>query len=152
MGESRSGDSAGKHRGGRKIPVREFRVAHEPCKYKPQSGETVVYRGRQWVVVAAPKDLGGGFVLHHEQQWFYANELGHHEPNWHNADVEYSTFSHYAGKGFDLDDWEAVYRFACSYFRIDTASWLDQEIAHELARRGILDPNGPIGGHNKLAV
>jgi hypothetical protein len=119
------------------------------------------------------------------------------QPSPQLADVEYSTFSHYAAKGFDLDDWEEVYRFACSYFKIDIANWLDKEIsraravqryrdafkavetemfpkppdswggycpgdrshihkqdavAAELARRGILDPDGPIGVHNKLIV
>jgi hypothetical protein len=44
-----------------------------------------------------------------------------------------------AGKGFDLDDWEAVYRFSCSYFKINTQGWLDKEIEHTRAVRKYRD-------------
>jgi hypothetical protein len=105
----------------------------QPYHYEPQSGDSVVYRGKQWIVVANAKDPGGGFLLHSNNRWFYANEIGHHKPNYRNPKFEYSMFSHIADKGFDLDDWEAVYRFACSYFNVDTAGWLDNEVGHARA-------------------
>jgi hypothetical protein len=70
---------------------------------------------KQWVVIANARNPGGGCVHHHDERWFYADDLGRHEPNHYKADVEYSMFSDIAGKGFDLGDWEAVYRFACAY-------------------------------------
>jgi len=166
--------------------------------YKLQPDDMVAYRGKQWIVVANPREGGGGFLLHHIQCWFNADELGDHRPNWNNPEVEYSSFSHYAHKSWcDLEDWESVYRFACWYFRIDTQGWLDKEVEHaraarkfrdasralekeifpsspddfrgriftpgqmqyrgtiiagELARRGILDPDGPLIGRSKLVT
>jgi hypothetical protein len=107
----------------------------EPYDYEPQPGDTVVYRGKQWIVVSNPNDPGGGFLLHNDQRWFYANELDRHKPNYRNPKFEYSMLSHMANKGFDLDDWEAVYRFACSYFNVDTTGWLDNEVEHARAVR-----------------
>ena len=123
----------------------ELPVAERPCVYEPQPGDTVVYRGRQWVVVANPKDPGGGLIIHNDDtRWFSADRLTERQPNWRNANVEYSMFSHIAGKGFDLDDWEAAFRAACAYFHVETSGWLDKEIAHARAVREYRDASNAL--------
>jgi hypothetical protein len=105
-------------------------------EYELLPGDTAVYRGRQWIVVAnnttdtGAREHGGGFILHNNFDWFYADQLGRGPNNWDGSGVSYSMFSHLAHKGGDLDDLEAVYRIACSYFDVDTRGWLNAEIAH----------------------
>jgi len=113
-------------------------VIKETYDYQPQPGDKVLYRSKQWIIVAN-RQAGGGFVLHNDQRWYAADQLVEHHPNWHNKKVEYSVFSHTAGKGFDFDEWEIVYRLACSYFEIDTKGWLNKEIDFAREKRKYSD-------------
>jgi hypothetical protein len=101
--------------------------------YEPLDGDTVVYRGKQWVVIANETAPGGGELYHHDRCWFTADRLGERQPNWEAPHVQYSLFSHYARKGFDFEDLATAYRVACSYFEVDTRGWLNREIEYARA-------------------